>query len=257
MPRLLVLFAALAATSAAQDTFEIQVYQYITVPKGMWNLETHANYVGKGSRTFDGTVAPTNNQFHLTYELTHGITDHFELAGYLVLARRVNGSLDYAGWRVRPRFRLPETWLPFKFSLSTEVGFPTKAYDSNSATLEIRPVIEKSWGKLTVDLNPVVGRALRGPEASEGWDFEPSTRIGYTLHPRFDATVEYYGSVGALTGFNPTDEQVHLIFPGGDFRITPNVVWNFGVGWAATPAGNQLTYKMRIGWMFGRKNNNN
>jgi len=51
----------------AQDPFEIQVYMYETVPKGMWNLETHINYVGKGTRRFEGPVAPTNNQFHLSF----------------------------------------------------------------------------------------------------------------------------------------------------------------------------------------------
>lgn len=64
----------------AQDPFEIQIYEYETVPKGMWNLETHINYVAKGTKSFEGPVAPTNNQFHLTYELTRGITDYFETA---------------------------------------------------------------------------------------------------------------------------------------------------------------------------------
>lgn len=35
----------------------------------------------------------------------------------------MNGEL--VGWRVRPRFRIPEGKLPFKFSLSTEFGFPS------------------------------------------------------------------------------------------------------------------------------------
>ena len=35
----------------AQDPFEIQVYEYETVPKGRWNLETHLNYVGVGTKT--------------------------------------------------------------------------------------------------------------------------------------------------------------------------------------------------------------
>ncbi len=220
----------------------------------MWNLETHINYIGEGSKVFERTVAPTHNQFHLTYELTHGITEYFELAGYLVLARRpAGGALDYAGWRIRPRFRLPETlkW-PFKFSLSTEVGFPKNVYEENSVTLEVRPVLERNFGNLQVDINPVIGRALRGPGTKEGWDFEPSVRLGYTLHPRFDATVEYYGSVGALTGFPSTDEQVHQIFPGWDLKFTENIIWNFGIGFAATPAGNQLVYKMRLGVLFGK-----
>jgi hypothetical protein len=36
----------------------------------MWNLETHINYIGKGTKFFECAVAPTSNQFHLTFELT-------------------------------------------------------------------------------------------------------------------------------------------------------------------------------------------
>ncbi len=81
--RCILLSCCAAWALNAQDPFEIQAYPYMTVPKGMWNLETHVNYVGRGTKQFDGTVAPTHNQLHLTYELTHGITDYFELAGYL------------------------------------------------------------------------------------------------------------------------------------------------------------------------------
>src|SRR5262245_8448560 len=90
-----------AASTYAQDPFEIQVYEYDTVPKGLWNLETHINYVGRGTKAFEGKVAPTENQFHLTFELTRGITDTFEMAGYLVLAHRPDGGFVYVGTRIR------------------------------------------------------------------------------------------------------------------------------------------------------------
>src|SRR5437867_6531206 len=106
----LFLFGA-CLCALAQDAFEIQVYEYETVPKGMWNLETHLNYIGRGTKEFEGPVAPTNNQFHMTYELTRGITNTFEMAGYLVLARRPGGgAMDFAGWRLRPRMRFPTSW---------------------------------------------------------------------------------------------------------------------------------------------------
>jgi hypothetical protein len=86
---MLAVLALIALTVQAQDPFEIQIYEYETVPKGMWNLETHINYIGKGTKSFEGPVAPTNNQFHLTYELTRGITDHFETAGDLKFGENV------------------------------------------------------------------------------------------------------------------------------------------------------------------------
>ena len=50
MRRILALVLLTVAYLAGQDTFEIQVYEYETVPKGMWNLETHLNFVQSGVR---------------------------------------------------------------------------------------------------------------------------------------------------------------------------------------------------------------
>jgi hypothetical protein len=70
---LCLLFAALAQ---AQDPFEIHVYEYETLRRGQFTFETHLNYVGKGTRTFEGPVAPFQDQLHMTFELTAGLTDY-------------------------------------------------------------------------------------------------------------------------------------------------------------------------------------
>lgn len=240
----------------AQDAFEIQVYEYETVPKGMWNLETHLNYAGHGTHSYEGTVAPTNNQAHLTFELTRGITDTFEMAGYLVLARRVDHAPEYVGARIRPRVSLPKSWhLPVDISISGEVGFPRKVFEENSVTLELRPIVEKKLGRFQLDINPTVGRALRGPGTSEGWDFEPAVRLAFAESRRLDLSLEYYGAPGPVSGFLPAHEQVHQFYPGWDFQITPNMVWNFGIGVGVTGSGDRLVYKSRIGILFGHNGN--
>lgn len=237
----------------AQDPFEIQVYEYETVPKGMWNLETHLNFIGRGTRTLEGTVVPSHHQFHMTYELTRGITSNFEFAGYLVFARREGGGdpVEFAGWRLRPRVSLPQSWnLPLKVSISGEVAFPRSAYEENSATLEIRPILEKTIGRIQLDFNPVIGRALRGPGTVDGWDFEPGVRIGYEMNRKLDLSLEYYGSTGPPFDPLPAREQVHQFFPGCDFKLRENIVWNLGLGLGVTQAGNRLIYKSRIGILF-------
>lgn len=238
----LLCLALLCATEArAQDPFEIQVYLYSTVPKGRLNLETHLNTVTRGAM---------KGETHLTFELTRGITDYFELAGYLLTASRPGVSGELAGWRVRPRFRVPEDKLPFRFSLSTEVAFPKEAYEVNDITLEARPIFEWSVGAMQIVVNPVVGRALRGPDAAEGWDFEPGAHLGYKVSPRLEPSVEYYGSTGLVHDPLPQSQQVHQFFPGFDYRFSDDIILNMGVGFGATGAGNTLVYKMRFGWMF-------
>jgi len=246
----LVLCVTIGAGARAQDAFEIQVYEYETVPRGRWDLETHVNYTARGIRDFQDGVAPSQRQTHLTFELTRGITNYFEVAGYLVTARRDGGPGEIAGWRVRPRFRLPENWLPFKFSLSTEFGFPKRIYEENAITFELRPILERSFGKLQIDLNPVLGKAIRGPAAAEFWDFEPGVRFGYTTSKVLDLSVEYYGATGPLNRTEPASLQQHQLFPGADISFGPDVVLNLGVGFGLTSAGNTLVYKTRLGWMF-------
>lgn len=245
------LVLALPLPVCAQDPFEIQVYEYLTVPKGKWNLETHLNYTARGTGLPQNGVAATDGQTHLTFELTRGLTDYFELAGYLVLARREGHGPEYVGWRLRPRFRLPERWTgPVRISLSTEVGFPRDAYEEEAVTLEVRPIIERQFGPVAIDLNPVVGRSLKGPGTSDGWDFEPGGRLGVAVTHSLDLSLEYYGAFGPVKDFLPADEQVHQFFGGGDLQLRETIVLNFGLGLGATSAGNRTVVKARLGWLF-------
>lgn len=255
MTRALIAILALAAGTAqalfAQDILEIQVYEYSTVPKGKWNLETHFNHSARGVRDTVGKILPTQGQTRLTFELTRGITDWFEMAGYLAFARQPHDGPEFAAWRLRPRVRAPDNWkFPVQLSLSVEVAFPQNKYEAEKATLEIRPVIERRFGAVQVDLNPVVGRSLKGPGASEGWDFEPGGRFAVSVTKTLDLSVEYYGSFGPVGDFLPRAEQVHLFFGGGDAQLSENVVVNFGVGLGATSVGEQTVLKMRVGWLF-------
>ena len=249
---LLALMLSLGATGTApaQDAFEIQVYEYATVPRARWDLETHVNFTSRGTSGFDGPVAPSQGQAHLAFELTRGITDHFEMAGYLVLARRPGHSPDFVAWRLRPRVRLPETWLPIRVSLSAEVAFPRREYENENATLELRPILERQFGRVALDVNPVLGRSVSGPGSSDGWEFEPGGRLGVTVSPKLDLSVEYYGAFGPVHEFLPAAEQVHQVFGGGDINFSESVVLNLGLGFGLTPAGNRTVFKARLGWIF-------
>ena len=242
-----------AGVARAQDVFEIQVYEYATVPAGFWSLETHLNYTARGS-TAPGPTYPSQGQTHLTFELTRGLTDHVELAGYLVLAQRQGAGPEVVGYRIRPRVRVPESWnWPVDVGFSVEVGFPDPKYEENSMTLEVRPILEKKFGRWQLDVNPVVGKALRGPGVNDGWDFEPNARVGWEATPMFDVSLEYYGSTGDVGHWLPGERQVHQLYPGFDWQITPSMVMNFGVGLPLTNAGDGSIIKMRVGVMFGGK----
>src|SRR2546428_1465893 len=180
-PVLVVAGGCLVAVAEAQDPFEIEVYGSETAPRRAWELDTHLNYTARGTTAFDGPVAPTEHQVHLAFELTRGLTDHWEVTASLLSAYRPGPGVEYAGWRVRSRVRAPEAWrLPVDLGLAAELEFSPAAYDESTAGLEIRPILEKRIGRLQLQFNPVIERSLAEHDTSGDaeWEFEPSGRVG-------------------------------------------------------------------------------
>ena len=164
----------------AQDPFEIHVYDYETLKPGQFTLEQHLNYWAIGSKQFNGTLAPTNDQLHMTYELTGAITDQISL-GFMQLNAVLPGSgFEYAGWRVLPHFYAPPSWgLPIELGLVVEFSFARPQFIAATAHVEIRPILERRIKNFDLVFNPVFARALRGDEVSEGWSFEPAIRVAH------------------------------------------------------------------------------
>ncbi len=236
-------------TAHAQDPFEIHVYEYEALKPAEFTLEQHLNYWAVGSKQADGTVAPTNDQLHMTYELTGGITDQISLGFMELNAVRPGGSgLEYAGWRILPHFYVPKDWhLPFDAGLVVEFSFVRPTYAADSGHVEVRPILERHWGSFQVDFNPVFARAFHGPGVRDGWDFEPAARVAYgdSDVKRVVPYLEWYSELGS--------QKVHQFFPGVDVKLRENLLWSLGVGVGATSVEPRLVYKSRLEFSFGRR----
>jgi len=236
----------------AQDAFEIAVYGAETAPRKAWELETHFNYIARGITAFDGPVAPSERQFHLAVELTRGLTEHWEVTAYLLSAYRPGPGVEYAGWRLRSRVRAPVSWrLPVDLGLAAEIEFSPAAYDETTAGLEIRPILEKRVGRVQLQLNPVIERALTATSGEAEWELEPSGRIGVTVSKRVALSIEYYGKTGLL-GAAPGGEPVHQFYPGLDLHLGDDIELNLGLGFGTTAAANRLVLKSRFEVPLGR-----
>src|SRR4029078_10430916 len=217
MPQFFIapVIGAPAAPSAAQDLFEIQVYPYLTVPAGRTAVEVHSNYFASGTTDAPLGEFPLHHQSHETLEVTHGFTNYFECAGYLVTASHVPGEGGrFAGARIRPRVRFPETpRLFFNISLSVEFGFNRSEFEANRRTLEIRPILEHAQGRLSLSLNTVVRKALKRPDSDESFDFEPSVKIGWNVTKIIMAGAEYLGGTRAAKDVAPPPHPAHIASP--------------------------------------------
>jgi hypothetical protein len=243
----LPLLAVVPRRGATQDRFEIEVYPYATAARGEWELETHLNYTQVGTTAFDGRVAPSEGQTRLTAELTRGLTDQWEVSGYLLAAHRSAAGVEFAGWRMRSRVRTPEAWrLPLNLGVSVELEGTQPAFSDSPLTLELVPIFERRVGRWQFTLDPALERDLSGPEASEGWEFEPRARAAITASRTVTLALEYYGALGHVGAILPTEAQVHQFFPSVDLRLGDDLSLSVGVGVGATAAGDRLVFKSRL-----------
>ena len=244
----LVLFSILAFS---QDNYEIQVYGSETLLPKATMLELHSNYTIGGSRTIENGVFPSHHILHETVEITHGFTDWFEVGFYFFNAIGNAGRTGYAGSHIRPRVRAPKKWnLPVGLGLSIEGGYQKLQYSEDDWSLEIRPIVDKTFGNLYFALNPTIEKSLHGLNSDKGFSFSPNAKTSYELSKKLALGFEYYGSVGGLFKFLPSQEQEHQLFVAADIDFSPDWELNFGYGIGFTNATDNGIAKIILGYRF-------
>lgn len=240
-----------AVPSLAQDNYEIQVYGSDTVAPRQTMVELHSNFTIDGSKTMMNGLFPTNHAFHETLEITQGITDCFELGYYNFTSARSGEGWDWVGTHLRPRVRVPESlkW-PVGLSLSAEFGYQRRVYSLDTWTIEIRPIIDKEAGKWYLAFNPTLDRSLAGENKNKGFEFSPNFKVSYAVIPKMSVGLEYYGTLGPISQFDPLSEQQQQIFPTMDLNLSPNWEVNFGLGVGMTRSTDHLIAKLILGYRF-------
>lgn len=250
-----LLFTALLTTAfsclKAQENYEIQVYGSGTMAKGRTMLELHSNFTFNGSKTISGGELPTNHVFHETIEITHGWTPWFETGFYIFNTIGSDGRTAYVGSHIRPRVAAPDSWKwPVGVSLSMEFGFQKAAYDANTASLEIRPIIDKKWGKTYISFNPTVEKSFAGPDVNQGLIFSPNLKVSYDVSKLVALGVEYYGSTGPFFHYYAAKDQQHQLFVATDLSFDPNWEFNAGFGYGLTQSTDKAIFKLILGRRF-------
>ncbi len=231
---LLVALGLVPARALAQDNFEIQVYDSETAGPWHFGLETHLNYVARGTTAAspDGQ-APTDHQFHLTFEPHLGIGTWAELGMYLQTAVVPNGGFEYAGVKLRCKLRLDEKLaghigLAVNFEISNVPG----QFEPNVWGSEIRPIIDGRWGIFYASLNPIVDIDLQGPDAGLP-QLQPAAKVSFDVIRSLALGLEYYGAFGPITRMLPVSQSTNRLFAALDFA-SDYLDLNFGVGYGFT-----------------------
>ncbi|HTI58314.1 hypothetical protein [Mucilaginibacter sp.] len=248
---LITLLLAVFGKLKAQDNYEIQVYGSETVEKGHTMLELHSNYTFNGTKTVTDGEFPTNHILHETIEITHGWTPWFETGFYIFNAIGSDGRTNYVGSHIRPRVAAPEDWKwPVGVSISFEFGFQKKEYSANTSTLEIRPIVDKKWGKFYMAFNPTLEQSFVGPDAHAGMIFSPNLKGSYDVSKVVALGFEYYGSTGPFFHYYTLQQQEHQLFAAVDLTTSPNWEFNGGFGFGLTNSTDKSIVKIIIGRRF-------
>ncbi len=250
---ILLLLAAIESANhlVAQDNYEIQVYGSELVPVHSTMVELHSNFTVDGQRQTINGVYPTQHAVHETLEITHGFTPWFETGFYVFSSIQPHHGWQWVGDHIRPRISIPQDWnWPVGLSLSTEIGYQQRSFSEDTWNWEIRPIIDKQWGKWYFAINPAFEKSLIGLNSSETFTFAPSAKLSYDLFKVASIGVEYYGSLGGVNHLGRAAEQEHTIMPVIDLNLAPEWEINFGVGFGLNENTDDLIVKLILGRRF-------
>jgi hypothetical protein len=198
-------------------------------------------------------VAPPTNSYatHETIEAVTGLTSWSEVGAYLLTSEQIGPLLRAVGGSVRYKLRAPASWnWPVGVALSTELEYDDPAFSTDTWTWEVRPVIEKSFGRWYLSLNPTLERTLQGGGVANGIEFSPSAKATFDFTDRISGGVEYYGAYGKIGGFAPPPSRIEQFFGAIDLRVSPLWEVNAGLGAGTTPATSHLVAKLILGRRF-------
>ena len=238
----------------SQGNYEVQVYGSELIPPGATMVELHSNFTVSGTKGVQAGVLPTHHAQHETLEITHGFNGWFETGFYQFTSIQPGGSWKWVGTHIRPRVAIPARYrLPVGLSLSAEFGYQRPNFSPDTWTCEIRPIVDKTIGKLYMAVNPTLDKSFHGPSQESGLEFSPNVKVSYEIINRFAFGLEYYGAYGPLTSWDPLSEQQQQFIPAIDVDFGPKWEFNLGVGVGATQATDHLLIKAILGYRLGGK----
>jgi len=261
----LLVLALLAGRASAQlDPYEFEVYPYATEPRGMIELESDNAVVANGhsqagTGTNDAGTYPSQGMWYSGEELTYGLTDRIEAAAYVTFAQPSGHGFWWAGDKFRLRGRLfDEETLPVNLGWYAELEWhKTPQFDDADLELELKPIIEKDFGRLSLILNPVFEKPLYGRGHDQGFEFGYRNGVYYRWLRYLSPGVEFYGGVGLIDDTDPLSDQQHYIFPVLWGQLPHGIEYNVGPGFGLTSGSDHVIVKFNlemetfIGSLFG------
>jgi hypothetical protein len=208
--------------------------------------------------TSSGTFA-SQAMYRSAFELTYGLTDRIEAAAYLNMAQVSGHGFWYAGSKYRLRGRLfDQETLPIDLGWYAELEWHrTPQFDDSDLELELRPILEKDFGRLALVANPVFEKSLIGAGHNQGFEFGYRAASYYRWLRYLSPGVEFYGGAGLINDTDPLSAQQHYIFPVVWGELPSHLEYSIGPGFGMTRGSDHVLVKFNleierfVGALFG------
>jgi hypothetical protein len=177
----------------------VWTYEYMTMPKGMWEVEYYATTEVPNLQRSD------INTLKQWLELEYGITNNWDIALYQMWRfknKRFENDSEYEGFKIRTRYRFGEKGQFFVDPLVyLEYIRDTTSWHKPSV-VEAKLVLAKDLGNFNLSYNQILKRNL---EAEGKTNHEYAGGINYALWPTFKLGIEAKGNYSKeKTALGPT-----------------------------------------------------
>ncbi len=120
-------------------------------------------------------------------------------------------------------------------------------FDENELELELRPIIEKDFGRFEIDINPKFEKAIFvGPNKNRGFEFGYATGFYYNYLRALTPGLEFYGGIGLIDDSDPLHEQQHYVFSTLRGEFPNGVEYSVGPGLGLTRGSDQVLLKLNL-----------
>jgi hypothetical protein len=187
--------------------------------------------------------------YRTTLELSYGVTDTLDASADLNLARPNAASLEYAGSKYRLKGSIFEQE---QFGLCVgwfiELGWlRTPQFSENQLEVEIRPIIERDFGRTQIVLNPKFEKGIFvGPNHNKGFEFGYAAGLYYRLTKDISPGLEFYGGIGHVNDTDPFRQQQHYVFPVLQVEAFEGAEFSVGPGFGLTSGSDRVLTKLNI-----------
>jgi len=224
--RMLACAGLIADAARADRRGYVWTYEYMTMPKGGFELEYYLTAKVPDSGDFDN-----KNTWEHQAELEYGLTDRWDVAVYQRWQQTntaTEDTFEYTGTKLRTRYRLGEKGMyPLDTLFYLEYIRPDSSHEPEF--LEGKLVLAKDIGKFNVAYNQILktGISYDGETEHEyalglSYEFNPTWRVALESTGDFTEDSYYLGptiswggqhiwlAAGALAGLNDKSDDVNF-----------------------------------------------